>query len=510
MGFDKIWTSKSPFEYSFTKDGNYKVILKNQHYLNFVSSDGFSLFLPNYLKEYSLKIIRQNSIGEINGYLSIYPYLRKNRIIKTNISDLKYYETDYKSNYKALDKILKGFVIPYKNQVSLSFEGYNIPHFKKLNKNLYFIFVNKHLKTNKLRNLLYSYYMVFYKKDIDRFVYKNYAYRGYSKDRFAKIKLFIENMGKIKQYSNYKNINMLLVPIKKVKSNKKEVIRKRIVKKKKTFILPHKKRLLYMKDFGYIYQRVKEDKIPKIKVKISDNDLDKLQLYMKNNILEKLYKLNQLIRNDLSKTFVVSPKDLVIKYNDKIYNIIDSLNNLKWQISDLKYKLNQNIDIQKVENSHKCIFNPYKINKDCFNNQLYYHNYIYFSIKKDKLPSFIKPNAIGKTYNDIAKYYFEKGDLNNSKKYLDIAYKKVLSEDEKKLIAHNIAVWYATRNTKEFVKKSIKFFKEAGFDIDYYNLGVFSYLGFGMKEDNKKAIEYFKKSNIPYAKDNLNVLLHKK
>ena len=126
FSYNKIWDNNSKFIYSL-ENGDYKVTLSGNSYINFVESKGFSLFLPKYIKEVNLKLIRQNSIGEIDGYLSIHKQINRDKIINVNENNLKYYFTDYKTDYKQLDYLLKGAVIPYKNKTALSFEAYNIP-----------------------------------------------------------------------------------------------------------------------------------------------------------------------------------------------------------------------------------------------------------------------------------------------------------------------------------------------------------------------------------------------
>jgi len=57
------------------------------------------------------------------------------------------------------------------------------------------------------------------------------------------------------------------------------------------------------------------------------------------------------------------------------------------------------------------------------------------------------------------------------------------------------------------IQKSIQYAKEANLSIDNYNLGIYYYIGLGVKEDNKKAKEYFKKAkDINFAQENLKLM----
>ena len=123
------------------ENGKYVVYTKNPEFISY-ERNGFKLFLPYFLTNYNLEILRVGSIGYIHGYLSN----KKNNyhpIIYKSYSDsdyLDYYKTDYKSNKKQLTYLLNGYVIPYTNSTSLVIEGENIPLYisNKLNKWFYF------------------------------------------------------------------------------------------------------------------------------------------------------------------------------------------------------------------------------------------------------------------------------------------------------------------------------------------------------------------------------------
>jgi TPR repeat protein len=159
------------------------------------------------------------------------------------------------------------------------------------------------------------------------------------------------------------------------------------------------------------------------------------------------------------------------------------------------------------DNSYECLNFDGPLNKKCLNKEFYVNNYIYYAIKKDKLPpeEFILGYGNGKIFNDVAKYYFERGDFKKSENYLLKAY-PILNGKDKEIVAFNLGVLYATINTLENNAKAVKYFKQTSFKEAYFNLGVNYYIGLGVKEDDKKAYYYFKKAaekGLERAKFNL-------
>lgn len=454
-GFDKLYDlNENDFEIIRTKN-SYKLILKDQKYINYKESSGFKFFLPYFTKEFNLKILRYNSIGYINGLISMDRSFSK--VLNISPSELKYYLTDYsQKDQKELDYLLKGYSIPYKMQTSLSIEAYNIPRkvYTRLNKFIYFKKIP--LKENKLQYILYSFYIVLDKKPLDKYIKTNYPS---SKDY---IKTFLKNIGKIN-----------LSAQKKKKSLKKT--QKKQAKKKKTppfrLVL---NRIHIMKEYGYQYTPIKAD-------------LKGIEKF-KKDIISKLEKTKEKLET-LNQTILIKPQDEIENITEYIDELTDDIN-----YASLKLEL------------EKCTFNPEKIKKECFKNPQYFQNYIYFSIKKDTLPQNETILAYGdyKTFNDVGKYFYEKGDLQKAEIYLKKAY---ILAPEKTIPAHNLSVLYATRSDIYDSKKIIKYLKESNLSVDYYNLGVYYYLGLGVKESDKKAREYFEKAQeIPYAKYNLNIM----
>lgn len=230
--FHTIYTLKNEnYNYSI-ENNNYKVILKD---IGFISNQksGFKLYLPNFLKEYNLEILRVSSIGHIDGYLSNKISFNKEKILNVKSHQLDYYYTDYSDNtYRQLDYVLNNKVIPYKNATSLVIEGYNLPSYvnKKLNKWIYFVFDKS--RENKLKELSYSFSMILNKNDVDNYVRKNLKVISYKNSDFKYIHTYMQNL------SNPKKYTQTYVP-----SQKKEIPKRNIVveKPKVSFSLDKKR-----------------------------------------------------------------------------------------------------------------------------------------------------------------------------------------------------------------------------------------------------------------------------
>ena len=456
-GFENLYSlNEDDFEISKSKN-EYRLTIKKQQFIDYSKLDGFKFFIPKFTKEFSIKVLRYNSIGYINGILSMDNTFSK--VLQTiSKSDLKYYLTDYSTtNQKELDYLLKGYSIPYTKVTSLSIEAYNIP--KKvsinLNKNIFFKII--HIKDNKLKYILYSAYIVLDRKMVDK----------YTKKAFPKSKNLIITF--------LNNINSIKINLSFKKKKSKKIIKKVSLPKYRLNL----HRFLFMKEYGYLYEN-KETKI----------DITKLS-QSKDEVLTKLDKLNNQLYKKLNKRFILNGKDIYKWYNNNTDIIIDKIDELP-------------LLIEKKEN--KCMFNPNNINKECFKNPTYFHNYIYYQIKRNSIldDDEILVHAGYKTFNDVGKYYFEIGNFQKAEIYLQRAY--VLAND-KLLPMHNLAVLYATYSDLYDIKKAVKYLKESTMQIDYYNLGVMYYLGKGVKESDKKAREYFSKAlDIPYAKENFEIM----
>jgi len=426
----------------------YKLILKKDDYFDY-SQEGFKFFLPKFTTEFNLKILRFNSTGFISGYLSMDKSFSK--ILNVSPINLKYYMTDYNSNQRQLDYLLQGYTIPYKKITSISIEGYNIPPkiYNKLNKFLYFKIDHSDDYDNTLKYIVYSFYIVLDKQNLDRFLKQN-------------------NIS-FKEYINHiYSLNL------KTKTKKTE-------KRKTTKSLPYALKLhlfLYMKEYGFIPQK-KEYKI--------DTNIDK----EKEKLLNLSFKLTD-IKYSLKATF-----DKIIAINQK-----DKVEKFAKELDDIAQKLQQLNFYAKIKKP-KCT--NYTFNEKCFKNPLYFHNYIYLNMKNNNIPDMDTLLKYGdyKTFNDIAKYYFEIGEYEKA----EILLQKAYALKPTPIIIHNLSVLYLTYTPLFNLKKAVFYLKQASLPIDYYNLGVLYYIGKGVKEDNEKAREYFLKSpTIPYSKQNIQIM----
>jgi len=423
---------------------SYKLILKNQHYFDY-SKNGFKFFLPKFTTEFNLKILRFNSTGFINGYLS----MNKNfsNILNISLNNLKYYMTNYKSSQKQLDFLLKGNTIPYNKVTSISIEGYNIPPniYNKLNKFIYFK-INHTKEKNTLKYLVYSFYINLDKKRLNKFL----------KNSHISFKYFINNIYTI----NFKKLNT------KIKKQPKKSI-------------PYALKLhlfLYMKEFGFIPQK-KEYKI--------DTNINNEQII---NLYSKLNDIKSSLKSSFNEMFVINPQKKIDKFCNKLDNIANKMGNINFY-ANLK--------------KPKCI--NYTFSQSCFKDITYFHNYTYFQLQKNNPPDMDTILKYGdyKTFNDVAKYYFEIGEYQKAEVLLQKAY----ALKHEPIIIHNLAVLYLTYSPLLNVKKAINYITKASLPIDYYNLGVLYYIGKGVKENNKKAREYFLKSlSIPYSKENIKIM----
>ena len=440
--FDVIETSNS-----------YKLILKNQDYFDY-SSNGFKFFLPKFTTEYGLKILRFNSTGFISGYLSMDKSFSK--VLNTSPIELKYYMSDYKSFERQLDYLLNGYTIPYKRVTSISIEGYNIPPFvyNQLNKFVYFKIDHSQDFDNTLKYLVYSFYITLDKPRLDRFL----------KKRKLSFKDYLNNIYKL-------NFNIRKLPKtskKKSKSSNKQVSSPAYALKLHLF--------LYMKEYGFTPLK-REYKL------ITNFSKERLV-----QLVSKLTDLKYTFKANFNKAFLIAPSDEVNSFAKKIDKVTREIEHLNFYAKLKKPKCS-----------------TYSFNEMCFKNPNYFNNYIYLQLKKDILPNMNIILRYGnyKTFNDVAKYYFEIGAYNKAEFFLQKAY--AIKQDP--IIIHNLSVLYLTYSPLLNIKKGVFYLKKASLPIDYYNLGVLYYIGKGVKENNKKAREYFLKSpSIPYSKKNIEIM----
>lgn len=494
--YHPIYDVENPeFEYAI-ENGDYKVYLTQEGSIDYNNISGFELFLPNFLKEYNLGVLRFNSIGSIDGVLSI----KENDTLSTNkiaIDDIRYYLTDYSTvNQRQLDYLLKNEKIPYLNKTSLAFQGYNIPNniSKNLNKSIFFSFLDK-TNDNKLATLVYSYSMVLDKKVVDSYVKKHKKIRKFEKDsRFDLIYTYLSSFGTTKEYQS-KNSKSLIKEEPSIENKKEEPL-------KINDVLQYNLKLdlvrdLEMKDFEYSQDILMQD--------ISQNDTNN-QYSIEENYKELQKSLDKLI------SIIEKMKD-----GDKPFatNVLNKSNNSHKNLTELIRE--KDILIGKMSNvefdraiimEQKCDGGAEVFRKSCLEEEHYFDSFIYHALKRGRLPSeeLIIKNGNTQTLNRIGKYYYDLKEYQKSEKYLLRAYEKI-SKIDKEIVAYNLGVLYAKLNSTQSHKKSISYFEKTTFKEAYFNLGINYYIGLGVKENNSIAYEYFSKSaQRGFEKSELNVL----
>ncbi len=455
--YASIYNIKKPFFHFSLEHGNYKVHLYNEKTINYRREDGFKLYLPNYTIEYSLSILRFNSIGQINGYLSLNKEFNRKNILDIDKNQINYFITNYAiKGLRQLHYLYKGDVIPYKNFTSLAIEGYNLSSYIRRHFNiwLYFKFDKTHDKNNKLRELLYSYNMILDKKLVDAYVKKNYKILYYSKDKkYNLIYTYLSNLTNKPRQKKY------------------------VYKKPKLVVRGDVKQFLFMKEFGYM---PKEKNILHGEMQLSG--------------FENKWKLVNFENALIAVTIPKSYFHYITEYSEmqsKIASLHEAFNSLKKSLKE------KDLELEALK-SDSCDATNKKLNIKCLNNINYLNNYIYFSLKKGILPSeeVILGYGTGEIFNDIGKYYFEQREYGKSMRYLLKAYVVLKNEKIKQeYVAFNLGVLYATLNTNLSNKKSIKYFKEAPYKKAYFNLGVHYYLGLGTNKNSKVALRYFQKAS---------------
>jgi TPR repeat protein len=129
-----------------------------------------------------------------------------------------------------------------------------------------------------------------------------------------------------------------------------------------------------------------------------------------------------------------------------------------------------------------------------------------------KIPKkeFLLKYSDSKILNNIAVYYYKNLDLELSEFYLLEALKKAKTESVKELINFNMGILNLFINSHKSKILAVKYFEKTKLKEAYYNLGISYYNGFGVKENDKKAFNYFKKAsdmNLNIAKENYEKML---
>lgn len=336
------------------KDNNYVIHTKEKKTSNYKSLDGLKLFLPNFTSEYNLAILRLNSIGSIDAYLSMSKSLIKNNLLNVRKNQTQYYITNYKKhNQRQLDFLLDDKIIPFKKVTSIAFQGYNIKNDinKNLNRWVYISIFNKFDENTKLKGLVYSFSMKLNKKLVDNFVNKNL---------------------KIINHPNNKKLNLIYTYL----TNFDNLNIKKLKKKKKANL----KRFIYMKDFGYLYNFNETSKINSSKIKL----------------------LNEYIqKNESNENF--------FNYINNYSNYLEFINELKLRAKKLENQMKNDCIFNKDSINKRCFSN-----KKYFNSYIY-HSIKTNSLPSFQV---IDNYGNTEVFNDIGKYLFEKKQYIKSELYL--------------------------------------------------------------------------------------------
>jgi hypothetical protein len=440
-------TNKPEFEYRI-ENGVYKVFTKEPEFIPYSRSEGWKLFLPGLIKSYDLSILRVNSIGHIDGFLSFSPKVYASQVIKPS-TKLKYYISDYKTkNLRQLSYLLQGKAISYKKATSLVVEGHHIPRYisKDLHKTLYFKFAKTSGDNNALKKLIYSYSMTFDKKTIDQYVNTYLKVKPYTKNRkMDKIYTFMQNL------PNLKSKTFTHQKIAKPKKTKKPAPIKKPAHKANYKL--NKKLILFMKSYGYKnYETNSSQSI----------NLDTV-IYSINDLVKKIKKKQKFHEEELE----LLEKDLQGIVHQK-----------------LRYEKQNCKDLE-----------PGVFDISCFEDKTYFNNYIYFTIQNDRLPpkELISAYGSSEVFNDVGVYYFINQNYALSEKYLLSSY---MFADDKSIPAYNLGVLYASKTSKKSYKKAFEYFSKSRVIQAYYNTALLYYLGLGVKENDVQAYHYFKKAAV--------------
>lgn len=544
--------------YSFEK-GNYKIHLKDSKYISYEKSEGFSFYLPYFVKDFRIEILRVNSKGEINGTLSKSPGINITTLIKPSLDNLDYFITNESNNKNQLKYLLNGTNIYYDNRTSLVFEGYNINSNKYLNRKYFFTF-DKTKDSKELSNLVCSFYMILDKKLVDEYVKKNLKIEEYENVEFNNLYTFLNNLSKKpKGIKSTKDevINKKPSENKKVKSlekNKKNVlIRPKIFLnlKKVTFMKEFKLKKILIENINNDFSVEKNEiklKLEQLNRKFQNIDSDLIvQAYdnKDNKNIEnlralkfKIDNLNRAIENlDFTKSryeytlnYDIYNKvyEDVIYYKNEIKNLILAVNEKDTRNENISKKINSSlitknideiikeIELKKIDRDNlfsKCFNKIEDFKEECLKYDWYLEQHVNNKIENKNLATkeFNLKYLNAKLLNNIAVYYFhELVDVEEADFYLNNALKKAEDKETKDLILFNKGILLSFINTSASNQEAIKIFKNLDFKEAYYNLGINYYMGSGAKEDDKLAFFYFKKANeknFAFAKENYDKML---
>ncbi|GGD30489.1 hypothetical protein GCM10012288_00690 [Malaciobacter pacificus] len=538
--------------YGFEK-GNYKIHLKETNYLSFKSATGFSFYLPSYVTDFRIEFLRSSSKGLIYGALGRSRNVDFTNVIKPSLDNLDYFQTNPKDNKKQLNHLNNGQKIYYDARTSLVFEANNLSSNRYLNRSYFFTF-DKTKDAKALKNLAYSYYLILDKSKVDSYVKRNFQILDYEKKEFQLLHTYLNNLlnkRNIKKESikKEKKVAVIKTKPKKVVPAKKQIylnrtkivfmkefeykkfqfkinndtskieIKKQLdeLYKKITHLKnAHEKRVLninYEKDFRVLnaIESLKEELILVSRLLEDFNFVDSRIDYTLNyDLYKKIYESIGVHKSNIDSLLSFLPKEKLVTYNQSDLNLID-YNFTKNSLENI-IKLVETTKEENSDFSMNCYNNLEKFNEKCMNYKGYYDNFIQSNINNLKIPKkeFLLKYSDSKILNNIAVYYYKNLDLELSEFYLLEALKKAKTESVKELINFNMGILNLFINSDKSKILAVKYFEKTKLKEAYYNLGISYYNGFGVRENDKKAFNYFKKAsdmNLNIAKENYEKML---
>lgn len=197
----------------------------------------------------------------------------------------------------------------------------------------------------------------------------------------------------------------------------------------------------------------------------------------------------------------------------------------KTNFANLVYSYNMILDKKAIDTYTKDHFKIFEYQDNRFNKiHTYLMNLNHKSFIKEKKKN---KKKVAFPYSLDSKRIYKMIAFNNSnspnnkaivfykkKKYLKSRQllEKALRNSDKSsisIISYNLGIINSKINTKKSNKIAINYFKDSKIKEAYFNLGIYNYIGLIVKEDDKKAYNYFKlsaKKGFKRAKDNIRIM----
>lgn len=185
----------------------------------------------------------------------------------------------------------------------------------------------------------------------------------------------------------------------------------------------------------------------------------------------------------------------IIHYQDRKFNKIhtyfmnlDKKNMIKKEIKKKVAKEKKKKEKKEKKQEQKAVLPSYSLD-----------------IKRiNKMIAFNKFNSL----NDKAIDFYKEKKFLKSRQLLEEA---LIQSDEKSVstIYYNLGIIYSKINTVRSNQIAIDYFKSSELKEAYFNLGIYNYIGLGIKEDDKQAYKYFNlsaKKGFKRAQNNIEIM----